>query len=105
MLFPPGWEGQGVWSFVLTAAGLGGMWVAARHPRIGWRINIFVAQPLWVVYAVTSKQYGFLLAAAAYTIVYARLLRHAPRRRHDVIVREAAGPAKPRAHLASGHPA
>ena len=63
-----------MWSWVLSAVGITGLLVAAHHPRAGWSINL-AAQMLWVVYAVASGQHGFLLAAAAYTLAYARLLR------------------------------
>ncbi|MFI6819709.1 hypothetical protein ACIBJE_02005 [Micromonospora sp. NPDC050187] len=65
-----------MWSYLLSTAGITGLLVAARHPRAGWTINI-VAQALWLAYAVISRQYGFLLAAAAYTVAYVRLLRRA----------------------------
>lgn len=65
-----------MWSYLLSAAGITGLLVAARHPRAGWTINI-CAQGLWAVYAITTDQYGFVLAAAAYTVAYVRLLRRA----------------------------
>lgn len=69
-----------MWSYLLTAAGVTGLLVAANRPRLGWCINI-AAQALWVAYALATTQYGFLAAAAIYGTAYARLLRRAVRER------------------------
>jgi hypothetical protein len=31
---------------------------------------------LWIIYAVTTKQYGFIVAAIAYGIVYVKSFLH-----------------------------
>jgi len=64
------------WSYALAAVGITGLWIAASRPRIGWRFNI-AAQAVWVAYAVATRQWGFLLTAVAYALVYIRLLRKA----------------------------
>lgn len=64
------------WSYVLAAVGVTGLWIAATKPRIGWWFNIS-AQVIWIAYAVTTKQWGFLITAIAYAVVYTRLLRKA----------------------------
>lgn len=65
-----------MWSYLLSSIGILGLLIAARQPRIGWSINL-AAQALWTVYALSTGQHGFLLAAAAYTVAYGRLLRRA----------------------------
>ncbi|SCL17746.1 hypothetical protein GA0070616_1349 [Micromonospora nigra] len=65
-----------MWSYLLSSIGILGLLIAARQPRIGWTINL-AAQALWVVYALSTGQPGFLLAAVAYTVAYGRLLRRA----------------------------
>jgi hypothetical protein len=67
-----------VWSFVLAAIGVTGLWIAASRPRVGWWFNI-AAQAVWLAYAIATRQWGFLVTAVAYAVVYVRLLRRAYR--------------------------
>ncbi len=85
------------WSFVLGAVGIVGLAVAAHRPRIGWRINIG-AQALWLVYAVVTRQWGFLPMSVAYAVMYMRLLRRAPSRAQAPADQQLAGPAEIGAH-------
>lgn len=85
------------WSFVLGAVGIVGLAVAAHRPRIGWRINI-AAQVLWLVYAVVTRQWGFLPMSVAYAVMYARLLRRAPNRVEIPAGQPAERPTKWSAH-------
>jgi hypothetical protein len=57
------------WSVLLAAVGVFGLWLAGRKNMWGWAVGAS-AQILWVVYALVSKQYGFLLSAFAYGWVY-----------------------------------
>jgi len=59
--------------------GVTGLLIAATRPRIGWWFNIG-AQVAWVIYAVVTRQWGFLISAIAYGVAYVRLLHHAHRR-------------------------
>lgn len=65
------------WSWLLTAAGASGLWVAGNHARVGWSISLFVVQPLWVAYAIATRQWGFLASVAIYGSVFARNLSRA----------------------------
>jgi hypothetical protein len=58
------------WSWILTAVGVFGLWLAGRRNRLGWAVGLG-AQVLWVAYALATKQYGFLVSAFAYSWVYA----------------------------------
>ena len=60
-----------IWSFVLSGIGIVGIVLAGSKYKLGWLIGFFV-QPLWVVFAVVTGQYGFILNAVVYAIVYAR---------------------------------
>lgn len=60
-----------VWSFILAVVGILGLWVAGSNRWYGWAIGLG-AQLLWVIYALVSNQYGFLLSAFGYGFVYAR---------------------------------
>lgn len=59
------------WSWLLAAVGIAGLWLAGSNNRFGWAIGL-VAQALWIVYALNTEQYGFILSALAYAAVYAR---------------------------------
>lgn len=59
------------WSWILTAVGVFGLWLAGRRNPLGWAVGLG-AQGLWIAYALTTEQYGFLVSAGAYSWVYAR---------------------------------
>lgn len=59
------------WSFLLSAVGIVGILLAGSKRKIGWLVGFFV-QPLWIVFAITTGQYGFILNAVIYAVVYAR---------------------------------
>lgn len=59
------------WSWLLASIGLYGLWQAGSKKQIGWLIGVGV-QVLWVVYAITSRQYGFIAAACGYGFVNTR---------------------------------
>lgn len=61
------------WSWLLTAVGVTGLYVAGRKSRWGWAIGLG-AQGLWIAYALVSTQYGFLASSLAYGAVYGRNL-------------------------------
>lgn len=59
------------WSYLLTAVGVFGLWLAGRKSSGGWAVG-FGAQALWVAYAIATHQWGFIVSAACYGTVYAR---------------------------------
>jgi hypothetical protein len=63
-----------LWSWLLTAVGVTGLYVAGSRKRWGWAIGLG-AQVLWLAYALTTRQYGFLVSCLAYGFVYARNFR------------------------------
>ena len=58
-----------IWSFILAAVGITGLLLAGRKSVWGWAIGVG-AQVLWIAYALATRQYGFILTAVAYGIVY-----------------------------------
>jgi hypothetical protein len=64
-----------LWSWVLGSLGVTGLLIAGNRVWWGWLINL-VNEVLWVVYAVVTEQYGFILMAIAYGLVYARNARN-----------------------------
>lgn len=57
------------WSWILTAVGLTGFFLAGKRVWWCWYINI-ACQVLWFSYALVTKQYGFIVASLAYTVVF-----------------------------------
>ena len=64
-----------MWSWVLAVIGVIGIYFVGRKHRWAWLWLIF-NECLWVVYAVITDQYGFILAAVAYTAVYIKSFLH-----------------------------
>lgn len=62
------------WSWILTAVGVFGLWLAGRKSPWGWAVGM-AAQVLWVSYALATVQYGFLVSAGAYFWVYLKNFR------------------------------
>lgn len=69
------------WSFLLTAIGVFGLYIASRKLWWGWAVNLG-AQGLWIAYALATGQYGFVFSAFAYGAVYARGARAWWREQH-----------------------
>lgn len=59
------------WSWILTALGVASLYLAGSRPLVGWPLAL-VNQLLWAVYAVTTRQYGFLAGAVCYAAVFSR---------------------------------
>lgn len=64
-----------MWSWILAAVGVTGIFFVGRKTIWGWLILV-VNECLWIAYAIITKQYGFIVAAIAYTIVYVRSFLH-----------------------------
>jgi nicotinamide riboside transporter PnuC len=64
-----------MWSYVLAAIGVTGIFFVGRKTIWGWHVLLF-NECLWIIYAITTKQYGFILSALAYAIVYIRSYIH-----------------------------
>lgn len=60
-----------VWSIILAAVGILGLYLAGSKKTLGWLVSLG-AQVLWIIFALVSKQYGFILSALAYSWVYGR---------------------------------
>lgn len=62
-----------IWGYLLTVVGLLAIWLVPKHPRIGWSVGL-ASEALWMAYAVTTGQPGFIVGAVAYGAVYTRNL-------------------------------
>lgn len=59
------------WSILLALVGICGLWLAGSGKWHGWAVGL-VAQLAWIVYALLTGQYGFILSAVGYGVVYSR---------------------------------
>lgn len=59
------------WSWALTAVGVTGFILAGRKVWWAWYVNL-ARQGLWITYAVSTRQWGFLVAAGLYVYVFGR---------------------------------
>lgn len=63
-----------MWSWILTIVGLTGFVLAGRKVWWCWYLNL-AAQILWFSYGFATHQYGFIVSALVYTVVFAKNAR------------------------------
>jgi hypothetical protein len=63
------------WSWVLAAIGVSGIYFVGKKTIWGWFVLLF-SEAVWIVYAVITEQYGFIVSAFAYAAVYIRSYLH-----------------------------
>jgi hypothetical protein len=59
------------WSWVLTAVGLAGFYLAGKKVWWAWYINI-ANQIIWTAYSIITQQWGFLVGTAFYVVIFTR---------------------------------
>jgi nicotinamide riboside transporter PnuC len=64
-----------LWSWTLAVIGIAGIYFVGRKTIWGWFVLCF-NEALWIVYAIDTKQYGFIVAALAYAAVYVKSYFH-----------------------------
>lgn len=64
-----------MWSWVLATIGVLGIYFVGRKTIWGWLV-LLANEVIWIAYALTTKQYGFIVSAVAYAIVYIRSFIH-----------------------------
>ena len=64
-----------MWSWVLAVIGVTGIFLVGRKTIWGWLI-LCVNEVLWVFYALSTKQYGFIFMAVTYAAVYIKSFLH-----------------------------
>lgn len=57
--------------WVLSLLGCVCFWLAGNNKRYAWLMSLGV-QVLWYVYAIGSRQWGFIPGATMFSVVYAR---------------------------------
>jgi len=64
-----------MWSWVLAIVGVIGIYFVGKKTIWGWLVLLF-NECIWIIYATTTKQYGFIFSAIAYAGVYIRSYIH-----------------------------
>lgn len=64
-----------MWSWVLACIGIAGIFLVGRKTIWGWLI-LCVNECLWIAYALSTDQYGFIFMAVAYAAVYIKSFIH-----------------------------
>ena len=57
------------WSWLLAILGVSGMYFVGKKTVWGWLV-LLANEVIWVVYALVTQQYGFIVMAIAYAFVY-----------------------------------
>lgn len=64
-----------LWSWILAAIGVTGIFFVGKKTVWGWLI-LLANECIWIAYAINTKQYGFIISALAYAGVYIRSYIH-----------------------------
>lgn len=62
------------WSWILAVIGVTGIFLVGQKTIWGWLV-LTTNELLWIGYALNTKQYGFIVMATAYMIVYLKSYR------------------------------
>jgi hypothetical protein len=58
-----------LWSWLLMAGGVTGLYLAGRRHWIGWAIGLGT-QVLWLAYSISTRQWGFLVSCLIYAVIH-----------------------------------
>jgi len=64
-----------MWSWILAAIGIFGIYFVGKKTVWGWLV-LLVNEVIWIAYAISTEQYGFIVSAIAYGIVYVKSFLH-----------------------------
>jgi hypothetical protein len=63
------------WSWILAAIGVAGIYFVGKKTLWGWSVLLF-NEAVWIIYAIITEQYGFIVSAFAYGAVYIKSYLH-----------------------------
>lgn len=63
------------WSWILAVIGVTGIFLVGRKTIWGWLV-LCVNECIWIAYGLATKQYGFIVMALAYAVVYVKSYMH-----------------------------
>ena len=58
-----------IWSVALGIAGLTGQYIIGKKSHKGYVVGM-LTQVLWFIFAIQTKQYGFILLSGSYFLIY-----------------------------------
>jgi hypothetical protein len=64
-----------LWSWALAVVGVVGIYFVGKKTLWGWFVLLF-NETLWIVYSIITQQYGFIVSAIAYAVVYISAYRN-----------------------------
>jgi nicotinamide riboside transporter PnuC len=59
------------WSWLLMFVGVTGLYFSGKQKWWGWLIGL-LSEILWMIYAIVTEQYGFIIFALVYAIVFTK---------------------------------
>ena len=57
-----------MWSYLLAGLGVLSLYLTGKKLKSGWVVGL-VNSGLWIIYGLTSNQYGFILSAVVFIVV------------------------------------
>jgi nicotinamide riboside transporter PnuC len=57
-----------IWSYILAGLGVLSLYLTGKKLKSGWVVGLFNSA-LWIIYGITSNQYGFILSAVVFIVV------------------------------------
>jgi nicotinamide riboside transporter PnuC len=57
-----------MWSYLLAGLGVLSLYLTGKKLKSGWVVGL-VNSGLWIIYALTSNQYGFIVSAVVFIVV------------------------------------
>lgn len=60
-----------LFSWILAAVGIVGVYIAGKKNRWGWAIGALY-QILWILYAYFTEQYPFIIVCVVYLVIYVK---------------------------------
>lgn len=72
------------WSWLLFVNGAFGLWLYTVRPKIGPWFNI-AGQSVWIVYAIVTRQWGFIASAMTYISIFSWMLYKAHKKKQLMV--------------------
>jgi nicotinamide riboside transporter PnuC len=57
-----------LWSYVLAGLGILSLYLTGKKMKSGWIVGL-INSGLWIVYGITSNQFGFIISAVFFIAV------------------------------------
>jgi nicotinamide riboside transporter PnuC len=57
-----------MWSYLLAGLGVLSLYLTGKKLKSGWVVGL-VNSGLWIIYGLTSNQYGFIVSAVVFIVV------------------------------------